>query len=104
MGRAQKAASEPEKPPEAPPAVVVPRTSAEARSAGLVALTLPDRPSVEVETVLGRVPWPDWCGREAERVRRSGRQAVIVKDADGKMSVWVSPSPHLKPEPPKLED
>ena len=82
-----------------PPAKGKPgRTPAEARAAGLVALTVPDRPSAKVETVLGLVPWSNWCRKEAERVRACGKLAEIVKDENGKLSVWVSPSPHLKPE------
>jgi hypothetical protein len=90
-------------PPEAHPATTPPRTPVEARHAGLVALTTPDRPSAKLETVAGLVLWMDWCRGEAERVRQSGRQAAIVKDSDGRVAVWVSPSPHLKPEPPRAE-
>lgn len=75
-----------------------PRAPADARKDGLVPLTMSDKAGAEVETVTGRRRWLDWCKAEADRIRKAGRTAEIVKDVDDKYALWVSPSPHLKPE------
>jgi len=77
---------------------LTPKSAAEARAAGLVPITSADRAAGKVETINGTVSWLAWCRAEARRIRGVGRQAEIVKDEEGKLALWVSPSPHLRKE------
>ena len=77
---------------------LTPKAEAEVRSAGLVRITTADRAVAKIETVNGTVSWLAWCRAEVRRIRGVGRQAEIVKDAENKLALWVSPSPHLRKE------
>ena len=69
-------------------------THQEAKKAGLIAMTVDDRPGTKIQTAYGERLWLDWCQREVQRLRGVGRQAEIVTSTKG-CAVWVSP-----PAPP----
>lgn len=57
---------------------------------GWVELTWPRRPTaVMARSEFGRaLTVRAWMLREADRLRRSGRPAEVVRGGDGKLSIW----------------
>lgn len=82
-------------------------TKKEAKDAGLVAMTVDERPLFRIMTTEGELLWSKWCQREVERLREKGRKAEVVVDATAEgegWSVWVSAlPPPPPPQAPKLE-
>lgn len=54
-----------------------------------VQLTKYDAPESPVFTAQGPVPNRDWCEREADRLKQSGKPAIVKPNRVGRVAVFV---------------